>query len=157
MAKRNIHSDELAVETTDNELYRRNPDGTYTKITSNGAMNSHETGSDVPPPESWSVDYPFSGTVAALGTTGVISSYSKGTLVISGLTSETINVTALIGSAQTLETAALRLYDANTGALAAAAALGNGTYKFSDLVAHKLKFTKSATSETAVVTLTLKA
>ncbi len=39
MAKRNIHSDELAVETTDNELYRRNPDGTYTKITSGGASH----------------------------------------------------------------------------------------------------------------------
>lgn len=37
MAKRNIHSDELAVDTTDNELYRRNPDGTYTRITSGGA------------------------------------------------------------------------------------------------------------------------
>lgn len=36
MAKRNIHSDELAVETTDNELYRRNPDGTYTKVTYDG-------------------------------------------------------------------------------------------------------------------------
>ena len=39
MAKRNIHSDELAVDTTDNELYRRNPDGTYTKITSGGATH----------------------------------------------------------------------------------------------------------------------
>lgn len=39
MAKRNIHSDELAVDTTDNELYRRNPDGTYTKITSGGAAH----------------------------------------------------------------------------------------------------------------------
>lgn len=39
MAKRNIHSDELAVDTTDNELYRRNPDGTYTRITSNGAAH----------------------------------------------------------------------------------------------------------------------
>lgn len=37
MAKINIHSDELAVETSDNELYRRNPDGTYTKITVGGA------------------------------------------------------------------------------------------------------------------------
>jgi hypothetical protein len=37
MTKRNIHSDELAVDTSDNELYRRNPDGTYSQITVGGA------------------------------------------------------------------------------------------------------------------------
>ncbi len=121
------------------------------------AMWAHVKTSDIPVPESWSVDYSFTGTVAALGTTGVISSYTKGTLVISGLTAETINLTALIGAAMTVETAALRIYDAATGALLVASALGNGSYRIIDLVAHKLKFTKSATVETAVVTLTLKA
>lgn len=37
MAKINIHSEERAVDTTNNDIYRRNPDGTYTRITAAGA------------------------------------------------------------------------------------------------------------------------
>lgn len=110
-----------------------------------------------PYPETWTIDFTFSGTVAALGLTSVISSFSKGTFTISGLATETISVTGMIGAAQTLETAAFRCIDVNTGALTASSALGNGTYRLVDLEVYKLKFAKSGAVDNATITLTLKA
>lgn len=97
----------------------------------------------------------YSGTAAAMGTTEVVSPYSRGTFKITGLTAETINLTGLIGAAAGIETAAIRVIDLNTGAVTAASALGNGSYKLVDLAVRKLKFTKSAAVENASVTLTL--
>lgn len=99
-------------------------------------------------------DYTVTGTATALGTTGVVSPYSRGTFVISGLATETINLTALIG-AGLVETAAIRVIDLATGAVTAASALGNGSYKIADIAARKLKFTKSAGVDNATVTLSM--
>lgn len=99
-------------------------------------------------------DAAFSGTAAAMGTTGVVSAYSRGSFVISGLTGETISVTGLVGAAL-VATAAMRVIDLATGALTAASALGNGSYKLVDFAVRKLVFTKSAAVENATVTLSL--
>lgn len=157
MSKVNINSDERAVETSDNELYRRNLDGTYTKITFGGAAAVYQTGSDVPPPEAWYANAQYETALAAAGTLTGLTNFRKYTIVISGLTSETVSITGLIGPNQDVETAALRPVDANTGAVAAASALGNGTYQFTDLAVHQMKFTKSAASETVTITVTGKA
>jgi len=152
-----VATGDIWTDTDTGDVRKKNFAGGWDPIRIAGAGLIHQTGSDVPFPESWSADFSFTGTVAALGTTSVITNYSKGTFVISGLTGETISVTGLIGAAMTLETAAIRVIDLNTGAVAAASVLGNGSYKLVDLAAHKLKFTKSAAVENATVTLTMKA
>lgn len=97
----------------------------------------------------------YTGTAAAMGTTNVISAYSRGSFVISGLTAETVSVSGMIGATAAVQTAAIRVLDLATGALAGAGALGNGSYKLVDLSVRKLKFTKSAATESATVTLSM--
>lgn len=121
-----------------------------------GAAHFYLKQTDIPFPESWSGDYTLSPVNGTPAQTGTITSYSKATFVISGLTAQTVSVTGFIGSAQTLETAAIRPIDLNTGALATASTLGNGSYTIANLCVHKLKFTVSG-AETPTVTLTLKA
>lgn len=90
----------------------------------------------------------LTGIATALGTVDV-SRHSRAMVVISGLTSETISVTAKVDGI--VASAALRPIDCATGALTAASTLGNGTYLFTNLCAIALAFTKSAGVETATV------
>lgn len=93
--------------------------------------------------------------VAAQGEISGLRWADKATVVISGLTGETVSVTGLLlGSA--VYTAALRPIDLATGAVAAASALPNGSYAFRDLCLESLKFTKSSTSETPTITFMAK-
>ena len=95
-------------------------------------------------------------TAAALGVISNTERYNRICFAISGLTTETVGVvpsfdwssTAGIG---TFEANAMRPIDCSTGALAAASALGNGTYMFVNTPWRALKFTKSNTVEPATV------
>lgn len=93
-------------------------------------------------------------TAAALLTTGDISTYSHGIVTISGLTGETVAITALLDG--TVESGAIKS-TTTAGVDAASATLGNGTFYLTDLACKNLKFTKSAAVESATITLALKA
>lgn len=93
--------------------------------------------------------------VAAQGEISGLRWADKATVVISGLTSETVSVTGLLlGS--TVYTGKLRPIDLTTGAASASSDLGNGSYAFRDLCLESLKFTKSSTSETPTITFMAK-
>lgn len=88
---------------------------------------------------------------AAIGDFIPASRYRSIAVTISGLATETINVTGALdtlltesGGTPTTYSAAVRPIDVNTGALAAASALGNGSYVFRDWPYGQMKFTKSA-------------
>lgn len=81
---------------------------------------------------------------------------------ISGLATETVSLTggldmptvnAATGALvmNTNFSAALRCYDANTGALAAASAMGNGSYVFYNFPYTTARFTKSAGVDTVTI------
>lgn len=93
----------------------------------------------------------LSGTATALGTVGC-NYADRAVVVISGLTSETIAVTATVAGA--VVTAALRPVNLNTGATEATDSnLSNGSFLFDNLCYNDLIFTKSSTSDTATVTV----
>ena len=93
-------------------------------------------------------------TQPALFTTGDISSYSHGLFVISGLTGETVAVTALVDG--TVASGALKIQKTD-GTYVAGSALSNGTFYLLDIAAKNLVFTKSSNTEAATVTLAMKA
>jgi hypothetical protein len=93
----------------------------------------------------------LTGTAAALGSITGLSDAKRIVFNITGLTSETITVTGLV-SGTIYTTNALRPIDLSTGTTKAASTMGNGDFMFDNLVFEQLKFTKSSTSETAVVT-----
>lgn len=99
----------------------------------------------------------WTSTAAALGlaTTGYDCRFARSiSFTVTGLTGETIGLLVSHDGGATWS-AALRPYIATTGALAAASTLGNGTY-YMDIAAERYKFTKSSTSETAVISGTLR-
>lgn len=85
---------------------------------------------------------------------GFAYKYNKMMVVISGLATETISVSYAPdpGSASA---ALARPIDVATGALAAASALGNGTYLFDISGVYSLGFTKSAGVDNATVRYSL--
>ena len=95
-------------------------------------------------------------TAAALGTLANCERYNRVCFAISGLTTETVGVVpsfdySSVGALGTFEANAMRPIDCSTGTLAAASALGNGTYMFVNTPWKALKFTKSNTVEPATV------
>lgn len=91
----------------------------------------------------------FTGTAAAVGELPSTSEMSSIVFVISGLAAETVSVTARVRT--TVYTAAMRPMNLATGALAAASALTNGEYQFVNCNFDSIKFTKSSTSDTVVI------
>ena len=98
----------------------------------------------------------LTGTAAALGRI-TLGSMKNVWFTITASGGETISVTAYLDSAESLETAALRPIDLNTGALNGATALATGSYQLKDICAYSLKFTKSAAVQTGTVNAYLKA
>lgn len=96
--------------------------------------------------------YSFTGTPAATGNLNADGA-SLISFKISGLTSETIALTGSFDQANTIYSAAMKPIDLATGAVAASAALPNGSYVLTNVAFNNIKFTKSSTSETAVVTV----
>lgn len=78
-------------------------------------------------------------------------------VVISGLTSETVSVTGRLNGT-TVYTSSIEPIDLKTGvpSTASSALLGNGSFLFKDWALDSIKFTKSSTSETPVITVALK-
>jgi len=96
----------------------------------------------------------ITGTAAALGKVTTDASVKRLIIVISGLTSETISVTGCVNAA--VFTGKLRPINLNTGAVEATDSdLGNGEFLFDNLSYEEVKFTKSAATETAVVSWSL--
>ena len=103
--------------------------------------------------------FEYGNSVLASGVTataqGIIADcqrYNRICFAISGLTVETISVVpsfdySSTSGTGTFEANAMRPIDCSTGALAAASALGNGTYMFVNTPWRALKFTKSATTD----------
>lgn len=93
----------------------------------------------------------LSGTAAALGEVQV-RGMKRAVVVISGLSAETIAVTGQVKD--TVYTGDLRPIALTTGATETSDSnLANGSFLFDNLAYTTLKFTKSSTSETAVVTV----
>lgn len=88
---------------------------------------------------------------ALLNSSGVVSLFRAGSIVISGLTSETIAVKGIIDPSGTPVEFDIQVQDLD-GVISSGAALGNGTYYF-DVLFEDLKLVKSSTSEEATVTL----
>lgn len=112
-----------------------------------------------PYPQSWvlNVEYPASNA-ASWGPTPDLTNYSKFTIVISGLTTDTVAISGNIGTNQEIATNNLLPINATTGALAAAVALTNGTYRLIDLALRTMTFTKTGVADaTVVITLMAKA
>ncbi len=96
----------------------------------------------------------LSGTAAAMSTTsGVISLFRAGVVIITGLTAETITLTGIVAVAQGVTPVEFNIQvQALDGTIQDGAGLGNGIYYF-DVLFEDLKVTKSAGSENAAVTL----
>jgi hypothetical protein len=93
----------------------------------------------------------LTGTAAALGSVGTRWA-DRAVARITGLTSETISVTGSIAGAVVTE--ALRPINLATGITEATdSLLSNGTFLFDNLCYDTLIFTKSSTSDPAVVTV----
>ena len=95
-------------------------------------------------------------TATALGTLANCERYNRICFAISGLATETVSVVpsfdySSVGALGTFEANAMRPVDMSTGALAAASALGNGTYMFVNTPWKALKFTKSAGVDSATI------
>ena len=87
-------------------------------------------------------------TATALMTTSDVSHIHNGTFTLSGLTSETVALTAARDDVTGLD---LQV-EALDGTKSSGAALGNGTYKLTDFSADVLTWTKSAATEAATLT-----
>ena len=96
----------------------------------------------------------LSGTAAAMSTTsGVVSLFRAGVVIITGLTAETITLTGIVAVAQGVTPVEFNIQvQALDGTIQDGAGLGNGVYYF-DVLFEDLKVTKSAGSENAAVTL----
>lgn len=93
----------------------------------------------------------LTGTAAALGV-ALTRNAKRAVVLISGLSSETISVTGHMGT--TVYTGKLRPINLNTGAVEATDSdLSNGEFLFDNLAFGDLKFTKSAATEAATVTV----
>lgn len=92
----------------------------------------------------------FTGTAAAVGT---IPADLRSVLVlaVSGLSTETVNLTASVDGGATYETAKLRPIDLSTGALFASGDLANGLYRIDVTGISAVKVTKSAGAESVTV------
>ena len=93
--------------------------------------------------------FKVTSTAAALGSMINLRGLSSATLVISGLTTETIGVTGLICSGTTASGPPAYT---TAGVAGASSALGNGTFFFRDMSFDTLIFTKSAATESATLT-----
>lgn len=87
-------------------------------------------------------------TEAALMTSGDVSHIHNGTFTISGLTAETVTLTAVRDDVTGLDVQV----EAIDGTKSSGAALGNGTYKLTDFSADVLIWTKSAAAEAVTLT-----
>lgn len=99
--------------------------------------------------------YKITATAAALGypSAGVdIKDYRTMGFIISGLTSETIALYISHDNGVSWS-GKIRPYDLTTGALSGSSDLGNGSYQVPVLCGQALKMTKSATSESATVSI----
>lgn len=92
-------------------------------------------------------------TAAAVGDITDAAEYQHIVLVISGLAAETISATGAVNQdAAALQfTAALRPFDLATGAVAAASAMGNGSFIFRDYGCGLMRLTKSGATDNATV------
>lgn len=130
-----------------------NPDETGVKRAkgTTGAIWVYVKASDVPASES--VVLEDSVTIAAGGTvkTPTLAPYKRIAFKITGLVSETVNVTGYLNTSETIATAKLRPIDLNTGALAASSDLGNGSYLLDNLAVESLVFDTSASTDTPVI------
>lgn len=117
-----------------------------------GAAHVRIAATDVPVSETLVLE--DSVTIAAGGTvkTPTLAPYKRLFFKITGLTSETVNLTAYLNTSETIATAKLRPIDLNTGALAASSDLGNGSYLLDNLAVESIVFDTSASTETPVVT-----
>jgi hypothetical protein len=95
----------------------------------------------------------FISAAAAVGEITGIYDSDVITIVISGLTTETIAVTGLVHlNVYTISTG-MRPINLSTGATEATdSALSNGSFRFQQIGTQSLKFTKSGTSETVTIT-----
>lgn len=91
----------------------------------------------------------FSATAAAVGTVANLEGCKCLAVQITGLATETIGMSLSMDGATF--TSAIKPMDATTGAVAAAATLGNGYYYLNNVPLAYVKFTKSATTDPAVV------
>lgn len=97
----------------------------------------------------------LTSTAATLGELTNIEWVNNVVFKISGLATETVSISGLVDA--TVYTAStIRPIDLATGALTAASALGNGSYQLNNFALKSLKFTKSATTDPAVVTVFVK-
>lgn len=95
----------------------------------------------------------ITGTQAALATTlNVVSVFRAGVVIISGLGAETIKIEGIVAVAAGVTPVPFSIQVQTLGGVIQNAdALGNGVYYF-DVLFEDAKVTKSATSDTAVVT-----
>lgn len=98
----------------------------------------------------------YTGTATAVGTLTVPSPASsmnrKTRFIVAGLTGETVGVQ--ISSDGTNFTASMTdIQSITTGKRVTAATLGNGTYEITGKVFSKIKFVKSSTVETIIVSV----
>lgn len=117
-----------------------------------GAGHVRIVATDVPVQET--VVLEDSVTLAAGGTvkTPTLAPYKRIAFKVTGLASETVNVTGYLNTSETIATAKLRPIDLNTGALAASSDLGNGSYLLDNLAVESLVFDTSASTDTPVIT-----
>lgn len=95
----------------------------------------------------------ITGTAAALGTISGLRNAKRLVINISGLTSETVYLAQLLDTTTYTGTSGVRPINLATGAVEAAdSLLSNGDFLFDNLTCEGVKFVKSSTSETAVVT-----
>lgn len=93
----------------------------------------------------------LSGTVAALGTCQPVNRYNRLTVHITGLTSETISATISVDGGTTFSTTLLAFGLISTPATQTVTALTNATYVCTLPPCAAVKFTKSSTTDPAVL------
>lgn len=119
-----------------------------------GGVHVHQYSTDVQPPENTRYDWARSWTADTDQDTGDLSTFNHAIVNISGLTAETVQITALVDGAGSVESLPV-LVRKTDGTFSAASALGNGIY-YVPLGFWKLRFDKSAAAETVVVTCSFK-
>lgn len=153
MAKRAVAAEEMYYDDTDGGLYQLRPDGTYEEVSIGGAKRVRVAATDVSFPEAWKYQDGVSAkTAAALFTTADVSGFcpfdtltftksaavesatvtlqmrsgSRGVVVISGLTAETVAITGTINGVATGNVMGRISGALNT--VAPMTGLGNGTH-----------------------------
>lgn len=122
--------------------------GTWGQTRSGGKPLVHVAAQDNMPHTQRYVQKVTARTAAALMTTSDVSHIHNGTFTISGLTSETVALTAVREDVTGLPVQV----EALDGTKSSGAALGNGTYKLTNFSADVLAFTKSAATEAVTLT-----